>query len=46
MQVFGGHAEGRKITVMKLKITTVGEAVLRQRARPLTPAEIHSPEIQ
>jgi peptide deformylase len=31
---------------MLLKITTVGEAVLRQAARPLTVAEIRSTEIQ
>jgi len=31
---------------MRLKITTVGEPVLRQRARPLTPTEIRSTEIQ
>lgn len=31
---------------MLLKITTVGEAVLRQQARPLTVAEIRSAEIQ
>ena len=31
---------------MLLKITTVGESVLRQPARPLTVAEIHSAEIQ
>ena len=32
--------------LMLLKITTVGEAVLRQQARPLTVAEIRSAEIQ
>jgi peptide deformylase len=31
---------------MRLKIVSVGEAVLRQQARPLTVAEIRSPEIQ
>ena len=31
---------------MRLKIVQVGEAVLRQQARPLTVAEIRSPEIQ
>jgi peptide deformylase len=31
---------------MLLKITTVGEAILRQKARPLSFAEIRSPEIQ
>ena len=31
---------------MKLKIATVGEAILRQRAQPLTVAEIRSREIQ
>ena len=31
---------------MRLKIAQVGEAVLRQRARPLTVAEIRSAEIQ
>ncbi len=31
---------------MLLKITTVGEAVLRQRARPLTSTEIRSTTIQ
>jgi peptide deformylase len=31
---------------MRLKIVSVGEAVLRQRARPLTVAEIRSAEIQ
>ncbi len=31
---------------MNLKISTVGEAVLRQRARPLTVPEIRSAEIQ
>ncbi len=31
---------------MRLKITTVGEAVLRQRARPLTSTEIRSTKIQ
>ncbi len=31
---------------MRLKITTAGEGVLRQRARPLTLEEIRSPEIQ
>jgi peptide deformylase len=32
--------------LMLLKITTVGESVLRQQARPLTVAEIRSSEIQ
>jgi peptide deformylase len=32
--------------LMLLKITTVGESVLRQQARPLTVAEIRSAEIQ
>jgi len=31
---------------MRLKISVVGEAVLRQRARPLSVAEIRSAEIQ
>ncbi len=31
---------------MRLKIVSVGEAVLRQQVRPLTVAEIRSPEIQ
>src|SRR5271167_3273962 len=31
---------------MRLKIAQVGEAVLRQRARPLTATEIRSTEIQ
>ena len=31
---------------MRLKIVSVGEAVLRQRARPLSLAEIRGPEIQ
>src|ERR1035437_2541580 len=31
---------------MRLKIVSVGEAVLRQQARPVTVAEIRSPEIQ
>ncbi len=31
---------------MRLKIVSVGEAVLRQQARPLTVVEIRSPEIQ
>jgi peptide deformylase len=31
---------------MRLKIVSVGEAVLRQQARPLTVDEIRSPEIQ
>jgi peptide deformylase len=31
---------------MRLKIVSVGEAVLRQQARPLAVAEIRSPEIQ
>ena len=31
---------------MRLKIVSVGEAVLRQRARPLTVAEVRSAEIQ
>ena len=31
---------------MRLPIVQVGEAVLRQRARPLAPEEIHSKEIQ
>lgn len=31
---------------MRLKLVQVGEAVLRQRARPLAPEEIHSPSIR
>lgn len=31
---------------MRLKIVSVGEAVLRQQARPLSPEEVRSPEIQ
>jgi peptide deformylase len=34
------------IVLMRLKIVTAGEAVLRQPARPLTLAEVRSPEIQ
>ena len=31
---------------MRLKIVSVGEAVLRQQTRPLSPEEVRSPEIQ
>lgn len=31
---------------MRLKIVSVGEAVLRQQTRPLSPREVRSPEIQ
>jgi peptide deformylase len=34
------------MTFMKLKISTVGEAVLRQQARALTVAELRSAEVQ